>query len=161
MWFPGAGFRRKASVWAATLFEMVEQPHNFVKKQMVCLTPREKSYNSPLDARPLARPPIPSPPCYLKVRNSQSTKNSILNGVQQVYTQVHGLGLHVIFKKILPSQYFPGAADTVGASPITLTLLIDIPPDGFGNLFFFPRSHSLSRCRKEGAGRNRCHRWKR
>lgn len=38
MWFPGAGFRRKASVWAATLFEMVEQPHNFVKKQMAAGT---------------------------------------------------------------------------------------------------------------------------
>lgn len=42
MWFPGAGFRRKASVWADTLFEMVEQPHNFVKNQMVCLTRARK-----------------------------------------------------------------------------------------------------------------------
>lgn len=33
-WFPGAGFQKKASTWASTLFEMVEQPHNFVKQQM-------------------------------------------------------------------------------------------------------------------------------
>ncbi|KAF5387612.1 hypothetical protein D9615_000087 [Tricholomella constricta] len=33
-WFPGAGFRRTAKLWAATLVEMVEQPHDFVKRQM-------------------------------------------------------------------------------------------------------------------------------
>ncbi|KAH9482477.1 Cytochrome P450 monooxygenase 208 [Psilocybe cubensis] len=33
-WFPGAGFRRKADQWSATLSEMVDGPHNFVKQQM-------------------------------------------------------------------------------------------------------------------------------
>ncbi len=34
-WFPGAGFKQRAKAWAATLQEMVEQPHNFVKQQVV------------------------------------------------------------------------------------------------------------------------------
>ncbi|KAL1743914.1 cytochrome P450 [Schizophyllum fasciatum] len=33
-WFPGAGFHATAREWAATLAQMVETPHNFVKQQM-------------------------------------------------------------------------------------------------------------------------------
>ncbi|KAG5723754.1 O-methylsterigmatocystin oxidoreductase [Termitomyces sp. T112] len=33
-WFPGAGFKRTAKEWAATLSEMVDHPHNFVKRSM-------------------------------------------------------------------------------------------------------------------------------
>ncbi|KAG6873914.1 hypothetical protein C0995_009694 [Termitomyces sp. Mi166 len=33
-WFPGAGFKRKAKEWAATLTETVEQPFNFVKREL-------------------------------------------------------------------------------------------------------------------------------
>jgi hypothetical protein len=36
LWFPGAGFHRKAHEWAATLREMVDRPHDFVKQNMVC-----------------------------------------------------------------------------------------------------------------------------
>jgi len=35
LWFPGAGFRRKAHEWSRTLVELVERPHNFVKQQLV------------------------------------------------------------------------------------------------------------------------------
>ncbi|RDB20518.1 hypothetical protein Hypma_012422 [Hypsizygus marmoreus] len=38
LWFPGAGFKRTAKVWAATLVEMVEQPHAFVKREMAAGT---------------------------------------------------------------------------------------------------------------------------
>ena len=34
-WCPGAAFKRSARKWAATLSEMVDQPHNFVKQQIV------------------------------------------------------------------------------------------------------------------------------
>jgi hypothetical protein len=34
-WFPGAGFKRTAARWAQTLTEMVEDPHQYVKQQMV------------------------------------------------------------------------------------------------------------------------------
>ncbi|KAF8826442.1 hypothetical protein HHX47_DHR5000291 [Lentinula edodes] len=37
-WVPGADFKRKAKQWAATLIELVEQPHNFVKQQMLAGT---------------------------------------------------------------------------------------------------------------------------
>ncbi|ESK93754.1 cytochrome p450 [Moniliophthora roreri MCA 2997] len=37
-WFPGAGFKRTAKVWASTLLDMVEQPHNFVKQQIAAGT---------------------------------------------------------------------------------------------------------------------------
>lgn len=35
-WFPGADFKIKANEWRATLEEMVLQPYQFVKDQMVC-----------------------------------------------------------------------------------------------------------------------------
>ncbi len=35
----GAGFRRKANEWAATLQEMVDSPYAFVKQQVVRLNP--------------------------------------------------------------------------------------------------------------------------
>jgi len=34
-WFPGAGFKKKAKLWSSTLHELVEQPHNYVKEQLV------------------------------------------------------------------------------------------------------------------------------
>lgn len=34
-WFPGTGFQQTAKAWAKTLQDMVEEPHQFVKKQMV------------------------------------------------------------------------------------------------------------------------------
>ena len=34
-WFPGAGFRKTAKEWAKTLNEMVDQPFNLVKSQVV------------------------------------------------------------------------------------------------------------------------------
>lgn len=34
-WLPGTDFLQKASKWASTLNEMVEQPHNYVKQQIV------------------------------------------------------------------------------------------------------------------------------
>ncbi|KAG6879997.1 hypothetical protein C0992_008204 [Termitomyces sp. T32_za158] len=34
-WFPGAGFKRKAKDWAATLVEAVDRPFNFVKHELV------------------------------------------------------------------------------------------------------------------------------
>ncbi|KAG6831860.1 hypothetical protein H0H92_006977 [Tricholoma furcatifolium] len=37
-WFPGAGFQRTAKEWAATLQETVEQPYNFVKREMAAGT---------------------------------------------------------------------------------------------------------------------------
>ncbi|KAG6856468.1 hypothetical protein H0H87_004047 [Tephrocybe sp. NHM501043] len=33
-WFPGASFQKKATEWSATLNEMVERPHTFVKSGM-------------------------------------------------------------------------------------------------------------------------------
>ncbi|KAG6815618.1 hypothetical protein H0H87_012888, partial [Tephrocybe sp. NHM501043] len=33
-WFPGAGFQRMAKEWSATLHEMVDRPHNYVKREM-------------------------------------------------------------------------------------------------------------------------------
>jgi hypothetical protein len=34
-WFPGAGFQTTAKAWASTLNNMVDQPYQFVKQQMV------------------------------------------------------------------------------------------------------------------------------
>ena len=34
-WFPGAGFKHTAALWADCLVNMVEQPYKFVKQQMV------------------------------------------------------------------------------------------------------------------------------
>ena len=34
-WFPGAGFKHTAALWAESLVDMVEQPYQFVKQQMV------------------------------------------------------------------------------------------------------------------------------
>ena len=34
-WFPGAGFKRTAALWAESLVNMVEQPYKYVKQQMV------------------------------------------------------------------------------------------------------------------------------
>jgi len=43
-WFPGAEFRRKANAWAQTLREMVDQPHDFVKRQVVRRKKRVRSF---------------------------------------------------------------------------------------------------------------------
>lgn len=34
-WFPGAGFKHTAALWAECLVNMVERPYQFVKQQMV------------------------------------------------------------------------------------------------------------------------------
>ncbi|KAF8974327.1 cytochrome P450 [Flammula alnicola] len=47
VWFPGASFRLKANEWAATLLEMVDGPHNFVKQQVASGT-AEVSFSSTL-----------------------------------------------------------------------------------------------------------------
>ena len=36
-WFPGAGFKHTAALWAESLVNMVEKPYQFVKQQMVDL----------------------------------------------------------------------------------------------------------------------------
>ena len=36
-WFPGAGFKKTAALWAESLVNMVEQPYQYVKQQMVDL----------------------------------------------------------------------------------------------------------------------------
>ena len=35
LWFPGAGFRRLANEWRMTLLQMVNQPYDLVKQQVV------------------------------------------------------------------------------------------------------------------------------
>ncbi|KAG6827613.1 hypothetical protein H0H92_011103 [Tricholoma furcatifolium] len=37
-WFPGAGFKREAKEWSALLLEMVERPHNYVKRDIAAGT---------------------------------------------------------------------------------------------------------------------------
>lgn len=34
-WFPGAEFKKKARLWSATLSDIVELPHKYVKQQLV------------------------------------------------------------------------------------------------------------------------------
>lgn len=53
-WFPGAGFKTKASAWASTLSEMVERPHNFVKQQMAAGTNRTSFTSSLLESKQLS-----------------------------------------------------------------------------------------------------------
>lgn len=35
-WVPGAGFQTTAREWKAEVLAMVDQPHQWVKEQMVC-----------------------------------------------------------------------------------------------------------------------------
>ncbi|KAG6833863.1 hypothetical protein H0H87_011797 [Tephrocybe sp. NHM501043] len=51
VWFPGAGFQRKAKEWAATLVEMVDRPHNYVKREMVAGTAPASFTSSLLDSK--------------------------------------------------------------------------------------------------------------
>ncbi|KAG5644939.1 hypothetical protein DXG03_007404 [Asterophora parasitica] len=53
-WFPGAGFRRTAKSWAATLVEMVEQPHDFVKRQVAAGTAPISFTSSLLDGKDIS-----------------------------------------------------------------------------------------------------------
>jgi cytochrome P450 len=46
-WFPGASFKKTAKEWSATLNQMVDQPYNFVKKQIAAGS-AEPSYVSKL-----------------------------------------------------------------------------------------------------------------
>jgi cytochrome P450 len=46
-WVPGAGFKKTAKIWRKTMQEMVDMPHNWVKKQMAAGT-AEKSYTASL-----------------------------------------------------------------------------------------------------------------
>ncbi|KAF9461394.1 cytochrome P450 [Collybia nuda] len=52
-WFPGAGFKKIAASWSATLVEMVEQPHNFVKQQMTAGIAPVSFTSSLLETKPL------------------------------------------------------------------------------------------------------------
>ncbi|KAJ3821601.1 cytochrome P450 [Lentinula raphanica] len=52
-WMPGADFKRQAKQWAATLVEMVEQPHNFVKQQINAGTAKISFTASMLESKPL------------------------------------------------------------------------------------------------------------
>ncbi|KAF9036068.1 cytochrome P450 [Hymenopellis radicata] len=53
-WFPGATFKRTAKEWAATLSEMVDQPHNFVKQQTAAGTAALSFTSSMLESRALS-----------------------------------------------------------------------------------------------------------
>jgi cytochrome P450 len=46
-WFPGAGFKKTAALWAESLVNMVEQPYQYVKQQMAAGT-AEPSFTSHL-----------------------------------------------------------------------------------------------------------------
>ena len=35
LWFPGSGFKRKAKKYSAVIQDLVEIPHNYVKRQLV------------------------------------------------------------------------------------------------------------------------------
>jgi hypothetical protein len=37
MWFPGAGFKRKAIEWRAKIEEFVDKPYDLVKQRMVSI----------------------------------------------------------------------------------------------------------------------------
>ncbi|KAG6865993.1 hypothetical protein C0991_009665 [Blastosporella zonata] len=50
-WFPGAGFQRKAKKWAATLVDMVDMPHNFVKQEMAAGTAQSSFTSSLLEGK--------------------------------------------------------------------------------------------------------------
>ncbi|KAF8076044.1 cytochrome P450 [Lyophyllum atratum] len=50
-WFPGADFQRKAKLWAATLVETVELPHQFVKRQMAAGTAQASFTSSLLEGK--------------------------------------------------------------------------------------------------------------
>ncbi|KAE9404451.1 cytochrome P450 [Gymnopus androsaceus JB14] len=52
-WMPGADFKRKAKQWAGTLVELVEQPHNFVKQQIIAGTARTSFTSSLLESKQL------------------------------------------------------------------------------------------------------------
>ena len=39
LWFPGASFRRLANEWRMTLVQMVNQPYDLVKQQVVPFVP--------------------------------------------------------------------------------------------------------------------------
>ncbi|KAJ7638494.1 cytochrome P450 [Roridomyces roridus] len=52
-WFPLTGWRVKANIWAATLHQMVEQPYNFVKHQMVAGTAPVSFTSTLLEAKQL------------------------------------------------------------------------------------------------------------
>ncbi|KAG6873902.1 hypothetical protein C0995_009681 [Termitomyces sp. Mi166 len=50
-WFPGAGFKRTAKEWAATLAEMVDQPYNFVKRELATGTAQVSFTSSLLEGK--------------------------------------------------------------------------------------------------------------
>ncbi|KAF9076562.1 cytochrome P450 [Rhodocollybia butyracea] len=52
-WMPGADFKRKAKLWAATLVELVERPHNFVKQQIIAGTANISFTSSMLESKQL------------------------------------------------------------------------------------------------------------
>ena len=60
-WFPGAGFKRMAREWNATLQDMVDQPYKFVKDQMVYILMDSRRASLTIMTRPLELPRNHSP----------------------------------------------------------------------------------------------------
>ncbi|KAF8817026.1 cytochrome P450 [Phlegmacium glaucopus] len=52
-WFPGAGFKQTAALWAQSLITMVEQPHQLVKQQMAAGTAESSFTSRFLDDSPI------------------------------------------------------------------------------------------------------------
>jgi hypothetical protein len=87
-WVPGAGFKKTANAWAATLREMVDLPHNFVKQQMVgalSIISRAGLYSGVI-----RRPALPQCPSHRACSrtNRALKKNSTSNGLPPPYTLV-------------------------------------------------------------------------
>jgi len=55
-WFPGAGFKRTAAIWAECLVNMVEQPYQLVKQQMAAGTAQPSYTSRLLDDSPSITP---------------------------------------------------------------------------------------------------------
>ncbi|KAJ7684128.1 cytochrome P450 [Mycena polygramma] len=53
-WFPGAGFQKTAKSWAETLYQMAEQPYQFVKGQMAAGSAEKSLVSSLLESQTLS-----------------------------------------------------------------------------------------------------------
>jgi len=79
-WFPGAGFKRKAREWNATLQEMVNQPYKFVKDQMVYILMDSGRASLTIIIRPLELPQNHSPPTCCRAGRCRRRRNIISSG---------------------------------------------------------------------------------
>ena len=95
-WFPGAGFKHTAVLWAESLVNMVEQPYRFVKQQMVGRTISFSLYRISHSTFLLLPPhrlrELRNHPLLLAssktLRRSLPSKNTKLNGLQLHYIRV-------------------------------------------------------------------------